>query len=367
MNQQTTFIELPSAPMQAIYNIIQQVVKAKIPFFITGETGVGKEGIARYIHESSLRRDKPFIAINCGRFSAELLQSELFGHEAGAFTSAIRQRQGAFEAADGGILFLDEVPEMSLDAQKMLLRVLDTATFTRLGGNEVLTVDVHIIAATNRDIAKAVAKKEFREDLYYRLKGMMLHLPPLRERTEDIAPLVTAFIIEFSTEYGKNVTGIASEALKRLEQAAWPGNIRQLRSTVQTAVALATIDELELKDFPDIYPEFVQTLISIWQTLPSETQHAIWETLPLEIQHAITHEVSTRAPEPWRTLQAAYMPKTSEEGGFLNIENMNLNQILRAVSQRRIEQHTSLREAAESLDIDLRTLQKYAQWEEPKE
>ena len=196
---------------------------------------------------------------------------------------------------------------------------------------------------------------------------MMLHLPPLRERTEDIAPLVTAFITEFSTEYGKNVTGIASEALKRLEQAAWPGNIRQLRSTVQTAVALATVDELELKDFPDIYPEFVQTLISIWQTLPSETQHAIWETLPLEMQHAITHELSTRAPEPWRTLQASYMPKTSEEGGLLNIENMNLNQILRAVSQRRIEQHTSLREAAESLDIDLRTLQKYAQWEESEE
>ena len=364
MNQQTTFIELLSAPMQAIYNTIQQVVKSNIPFFITGETGVGKEGIARYIHESSPRRNKSFIAINCGRFSAELLQSELFGHEAGAFTSAIRQRQGAFEAADGGILFLDEVPEMSLDAQKMLLRVLDTATFTRLGGNEVLTVDVHIIAATNRDIANAVAKREFREDLYYRLKGMMLHLPPLRERTEDIAPLVMAFINEFSTEYGKNVTGITSEALKRLEQAAWPGNIRQLRSTIQTAVALATTDELELKDFPDIYPEFIQTLISIWQTLPSETRHAIWKTLPLEMQHAITHEASTRAPEPWRNLHASYIPKMSEEREFLNIENMNLNQILRAISQKRIEQHTSLREAAESLDIDLRTLQKYAQWKE---
>ena len=367
MNQQTTFIELPSAPMQAIYNTIQQVVKSNIPFFITGETGVGKEGIVRYIHESSPRRNKPFIAINCGRFSAELLQSELFGHEAGAFTSAIRQRQGAFEAADGGILFLDEVPEMSLDAQKMLLRVLDTATFTRLGGNEVLTVDVHIIAATNRDIANAVAKREFREDLYYRLKGMMLHLLPLRERTEDIAPLVTAFINEFSTEYGKNVTGITSEALKRLEQAAWPGNIRQLRSTIQTAVALATTDELKLKDFPDIYPEFIQTLISIWQTLPSETQQAIWETLPLEMQHAITHELSTRAPEPWHNLHASYIPRMSEEREFLNIENMNLNQILRTISQRRIEQHTSLREAAKSLDIDLRTLQKYAQWEEKEE
>ena len=172
-----------------VSNTIQQVGKSNIPFFITGETGVGKEGVAKYIHENGPRRDQPFIAINCGRFSAELLQSELFGHEAGAFTSAICQRRGAFEVANGGVLFLDEVPEMSLDAQKVLLRVLDTATFTRLGGNEVLMVDVHIIAATNRDIVKAVAEKEFREDLYYRLKGMMLHLPPLRERPEDIAPL----------------------------------------------------------------------------------------------------------------------------------------------------------------------------------
>ena len=365
MNQQSVFIQLPSTPMEAIYNTIQQVVKSNIPFFITGETGVGKEGIARYIHETSPRRDQPFIAINCGRFSAELLQSELFGHEAGAFTSAIRQRQGAFEAADDGILFLDEVPEMSMDAQKMLLRVLDTATFTRLGGNEVLTVDVHIIAATNRDIVKAVTNREFREDLYYRLKGMMLHLPPLRERTEDIAPLVEAFINEFSAEYGKSVTGITAEALKRLEQAAWPGNIRQLRSTIQTAVALATTNKLELKDFPDIYPEFIQTLISIWQTLPSETQHAIWETLPLEMQHAIMHEVSTRAPEPWRTLPTSHTSKTSAGDDLLDIKNMNQNEILRAVAQNRIEQHTSLREAAESLDIDIRTLQKYAQWKAP--
>ena len=363
-NQQSAFIQLPSAPMEAIYNTIQQVVKSNIPFFITGETGVGKEGIARYIHETSPRTDKPFIAINCGRFSAELLQSELFGHEAGAFTSAIRQRRGAFEAADGGILFLDEVPEMSLDAQKMLLRVLDTATFTRLGGNEVLTVDVHIIAATNRDIVKAVTNREFREDLYYRLKGMMLHLPPLRERAEDIAPLVEAFISEFSAEYGKNVTGITAEALKQLEQAAWPGNIRQLRSTIQTAVALATTDELELKDFPDIYPEFIQTLISIWQTLPSETQLAIWETLPLELQHAIVHEVSTRVPEPWRSLPTSYTSKMREGDEHLDIKDMNQNQILRAVAQKRIDQYASLREAAESLDIDIRTLQKYAQWKE---
>ena len=364
MNQQSVFIELPSVPMQAIYNTIQRIMGSNIPFFITGETGVGKEAIARYIHENGPRRDQPFIAIDCGRFSAELFQSELFGHEAGAFTSAIRQRQGAFEIANGGILFLDEIPEMPLDAQKMLLRVLDTATFTRLGGNEVLTVDVHIIAATNRNIVKAVAEKEFREDLYYRLKGMRLHLPPLRERPEDIAPLVSAFIDEFSSEYGKDVTGITREALVRLEQAAWPGNIRQLRSTIQTAVALATADRLESKDFPEIYPEFVKTLISIWQALPSETQRAIWDTLPPETQYIIMHELATQTPEPWRSLQVPGLPRVGGKREFLNIENMSQNQILRAVARRRVGQYTSLREAAESLGIDIRTLQKYAQWEE---
>ena len=364
MQQQAPFIQLPSVSMQAIYNTIQQVGRSNIPFFITGETGVGKEGVARYIHESGPRHDQPFISINCGRFSAELLQSELFGHEAGAFTSAIRQRRGAFEIADGGVLFLDEVPEMSLDAQTMLLRVLDTATFTRLGGNEPLRVDVHIIAATNKDIMKTVAEKAFREDLYYRLTGMMLHLPPLRERPEDIAPLVEAFISEFSAEYEKNVTGITSKALTRLAQAAWPGNIRQLRSTVQTAVALATADRLEPKDFLGLNSELAGALISIWQILPSKTQNAIWETLPLETQYAIRHELSKQTAEFWCSLPVSKMEKKIENGESVNIENMNQNQILRAVAQKRIQQYPSLREAAESLSIDIRTLQRYAQWKE---
>ena len=367
MVQQPTFIQLPSPSMQAIYNTIQQIGKSNIPFFITGETGVGKEGITRYIHESGPRRDQPFIAINCGRFSPELLQSELFGHEAGAFTSAIRQRRGAFEVADGGILFLDEIPDMSLDAQKMLLRVLDTATFTRLGGNETLTVNVHIVAATNKDIMKAVEKKEFREDLYYRLKGLMFHIPPLRERPEDIAPLVETFINEFSAEYGKNVTGLSQEALRLLEQAAWPGNIRQLRHTVQIAIALTTNSRLESEDFPEIYPEFVQPLISIWRTLPPETQHAIWESLHPETQHIIRHELATQLQLPWHSLLTPNILKISETTEFLNIENMNQNQILRAVAQKRIQQYASSREAAESLNIDIRTLQRHAYWKESDE
>ena len=359
MNKQPAFIELPSAPMQTIYQKIKQVVNSNIPFLITGETGVGKEGIAKYIHENSPRRDKPFVAINCGRFSAELLQSELFGHEAGAFTSAIRQRQGAFEQADGGILFLDEVPEMSFDAQKMLLRVLDTTTFTRLGGNQTLTVDVHILTATNKNIEKVVEEQQFRHDLYYRLKGLTLYLPPLRQRTEDISPLVDAFIREFSAEYGKEVIGISPEALNHLEQAAWPGNIRQLRSAIQTAMALTTSDTLEPKDFPNIYPEFLHTLISIWGTLPLQTQYAIWEALHPETQHIIMHEFSTQMPQPWNSLRNSI---GSEDDEVLNIADMNQNEILRDVAQMRIQRCSSMREAADSLGIDIRTLQRHAQW-----
>ena len=358
MNKQPAFIELPSAPMQTIYQKVKQVVNSNIPFLITGETGVGKEGIAKYIHENSPRRDKPFVAINCGRFSAELLQSELFGHEIGAYTSAVCQRHGAFERANGGILFLDEISEMSFDAQKMLLRVLDTTTFTRLGGNKTLSVDVHILTATNRNLEKVVEENEFREDLYYRLKGLTLHLPPLRSLTEDIPPLVDTFIHEFSSEYGKMIVGISHEGLSHLQHAAWPGNIRQLRSTIQTAIALTTSDTLEPEDFPNIYPEFLHTLISIWGTLPPQTQYAIWEALHPETQHIIMHEFSSKMPQPWYSMRNS----VGSEEEVLNIADMNQNEILRDVAQMRIDRHSSMREAAESLGIDIRTLQRHAQW-----
>ena len=214
---------------------------------------------------------------------------------------------------------------------------------------------------------KAVEKKEFREDLYYRLKGLMFHIPPLRERPEDIAPLVETFISEFSAEYGKNVTGLSREALTLLERAAWPGNIRQLRNTIQIAIALTTNSRLESKDFPDIYPEFVQALISIWRTLPPETQNAIWESLHPETQHIIRHELATQFQLPWHSLLTPNILKISETTEFLNIESMNQNQILRAVAQKRIQQYASSREAAESLNIDIRTLQRHACWKESDE
>lgn len=366
MNPLAKFIQLPSAAMRHIYHTVKQVASSNIPVFITGETGVGKEIIARYIHQNSPRAEKPFVAINCGRFSPELLQSELFGHEAGAFTSAIRQRQGAFEVADGGVLFLDDAPEMPLDAQKMLLRVLDTATFTRLGGNEVLRVNVQIITATNIDIANALATGNFRQDLYYRLNGLRLNLPPLRERKEDIPPLVETFIAEFSEQYGKTVNSITTKALMRLENAAWMGNIRELRSHVQRAVALATTNTLQLIDFPEIYPAHIQTLSSIWHELPSEIQQAIFQTLPLEMQHALGYDISTQIPSQTQDALTPDMLKERQDAKLLNIENMNLQQILRVVAQQRILKHDSLRAAADSLNIDVRTLQRYAHWEKSK-
>ncbi len=374
MNMQPTFIKLPSASMQEIYHTVQQVADSDLSFFIMGETGVGKEGIARYIYKGGPRRDRPFVTINCGRFHAELLQSELFGHEEGAFTGASHQRQGAFERANGGVLFLDEIIEMPLEAQKMLLRVLDTRTFTRLGGNENLTTDIQIIAATNRNIGETILKAEFRPDLFYRLMGMMLDVPPLRDRPEDITPLVTGFIHEFSPKRGKGVTGITPEALTRLERATWPGNIRQLRTIVRTVIALAATDTLEVKDFPynfftvpisekphsdpttkgntPIYPEFAQTLISIWKTLPAE------------VQQTIISELSTHLPEFCQNFHVSNIATTDENTEFLNIKDMNQHQILRAVAQKRIEEYSSVGEAAHSLGIDIRTLQKHAHWKE---
>ena len=372
MNAQPTFIELPSESMQEIYRTVQQVSESDLSFFIVGETGVGKEGVAQCIHKSGPRHNKPFVAINCGRFASELLQSELFGHEAGAFTGANQQRKGAFEKANGGVLFLDEITEMPLTAQQMLLRVLDTRTFTRLGGNENLTTDIQIISATNQDIGEAVLKAKFRSDLFYRLMGLMLDVLPLRDRPEDIAPLAAAFIVEFTPKRGKGVTGITPEALAHLEQAAWPGNIRQLKSTIQTAVALATTDKLEVKDFPYNFctvpgcgkpasapnikadastsPEFVQTLISVWKTLPPKTQQTV------------RHELLTHLPEISRDLPVSNSAKTEETGELLNITDMNQHEILRTVAQRRIEEYVSLGEAADSLGIDIRTLQKHAHW-----
>ena len=239
-----------SAPMQVVLRQVAQVAPTNATVLITGETGVGKDVIAQAIHEGSPRKHKPLKAVNCGAFYQDLLQSELFGHEKGAFTGATNQRRGVFEQADGGTLFLDEVAEMSPEVQVKFLRVLETQEFTRLGGERNIKVNVRIIAATNVNLVTSVRQKRFRQDLYYRLNLFRIQIPPLRDRREDIPLFVSAFIPALSAEHGKPITGITSDALSYLQNADWYGNVRELRNAIETAIISATTEELQLKDFP---------------------------------------------------------------------------------------------------------------------
>jgi len=239
-----------SEQMRQVWRQVAQVAPTNATVLITGETGVGKEVVAQTIHENSSRKNRLFKAVNCGVLYQDLLQSELFGHEKGAFTGATSQRRGVFELADGGTLFLDEIGEMSAEVQVKFLRVLETQEFTRLGGEKNVKVDVRVIAATNVDLETSVKKKDFRQDLYYRLNLFRIQIPPLRDRREDIPLFVDAFISELSTKHNKSIVGIKPDALNYLENADWPGNIRQLKNAVETAIIVATSEELELNDFP---------------------------------------------------------------------------------------------------------------------
>ena len=251
-NDDSGSIIAESAAMQAVLHQVTQVASTKATVLITGETGVGKDVIAEAIHENSPRKERPFKAVNCGAFYYDLLQSELFGHEKGAFTGAISQRRGMFEQADSGTLFLNEVAEMSPEVQVKFLRVLEKQEFTRLGGEKNIKVDVRIIAATNVDLATAIKQKKFRQDLYYRLNLFRIHIPPLRDRPKDIQPLVNMFISKLSAEHNKPITTITPEALNYLQNAEWRGNVRELINAIETAIILSMSETLELKDFSEI-------------------------------------------------------------------------------------------------------------------
>jgi two-component system response regulator PilR (NtrC family) len=229
-----------SPKMRAIFDLIQTVAPQSSRVLITGESGTGKELVARAIHENSPRSQAPFITINCGAFPETLLESELFGYMKGAFTGAQENRQGLFQAAHGGTLFLDEIGNMSLTMQVKLYRVLQEGKVRPLGSNEEVDVDVRVIAATNKDLEQEIAEGRFREDLYYRLSVIPMHLPPLRERREDIPLLARAFLERFRKTMEKEVEGIEPEAMRRLEAYDWPGNVRELENTVERSVALET-------------------------------------------------------------------------------------------------------------------------------
>jgi DNA-binding NtrC family response regulator len=245
-----------SASMQAVFRQVRQVAPTRATVLIEGESGTGKELIARALPRHSERSKKAFVPVNCGALAASLLESELFGHERGAFTHALRRKPGRFELADGGTLFLDEISETSLDFQVKLLRTIETGHFERVGGTDTLHTDVRVIAATNKELEALVAAGRFREDLFYRLNVIRITLPPLRERTEDIPLLVNAFVQEFNEMHGKRIAQINAAASSMLKRYRWPGNVRQLRNMIEGMVIMAGDQQTEIG--PEQLPEEIR-------------------------------------------------------------------------------------------------------------
>ncbi|MGA2223722.1 MAG: sigma-54 dependent transcriptional regulator [Syntrophobacteraceae bacterium] len=239
-----------SAPMHHLYRIVKRVAKTDSTVLITGESGTGKELIANAIHYQSTRRDMPFVPINCGAIPEELLESELFGHEKGAFTGAFKERRGRFELANKGTIFLDEIGEMSPKLQVKLLRFIQEMKFQRVGGSRTVEVDVRILAATNKDLERAVAESEFREDLFYRLNVIPIHVPPLREREGDIAILIQHFLKQHCLKKTIPQKQMSAAAIESLVQYDWPGNVRELQNVIERLVILTDTDEIQLYDLP---------------------------------------------------------------------------------------------------------------------
>jgi len=267
--------------MQAIYDLIEKVAPTDTRVFITGETGVGKELVAKAIHFNSNRKNKPFVGINCGALAESLLETELFGHEKGAFTGAIRTKKGKFEYAQGGTLFLDEVGDISPALQVKLLRVTQEKKIERVGGNQEIDVDVRIISATNQPIKEKISRGEFRLELYYRLNVVPIHIPPLRERIDDLPLLVNHFIIAFNRKFGKKLTGVTTRAMSRLLQYDWPGNVRELENVLERAFVTTEGDVIDT----------IITSHDIRQTaLQEATPHPVDVEIPFKVARAMVEK-----------------------------------------------------------------------------
>ena len=247
---QLDFIVGKTSKMKTIMNHARRAAEASSSVLITGETGTGKEVLANAIHKMGPRAGKPFVAINCAAIQSTMLESELFGYEAGAFTGAEKRKPGLMETADGGILFLDEISSMPLDMQAKLLRAIDEYAFRRVGGTNLIRVDVEVLAASNRDLPKMIAAGTFREDLYYRLKVVDLHLPPLRERKQDIPGLVGLLIRKNNQRMGMSIEGVTPRAMQALQDHSWPGNIRELRNVIERAMLFCDESAIDLQHLP---------------------------------------------------------------------------------------------------------------------
>lgn len=335
-----------SAQMQEVFRAVNLVAPTEATVLITGETGVGKEVIAQAIHDNSPRKDESFKVINCGAFSPELIQSELFGHEEGAFTTAIRKHRGIFEQANGGTLFLDEVSEMSPEVQVKFLRVLEQQEFSPIGGEEIIEVDVRVVAATNRNLKTAVTRKRFREDLYYRLNLFRIQIPPLRNRRSDIAPLARDFVAQLSKGYNKLVTDIAPEAIRYLQNINWYGNVRELKNVIETALIFAESEELKKED--------VETAV---ENLNAPDEHA--ETHAEEFRDSFAVEA---APVQETNGDPQVIPEDISSQLLELAQTGTMSEITAYISLMRYEAeipHHTKQEIAERLHISVPTLDKY--------
>jgi transcriptional regulator with PAS, ATPase and Fis domain len=282
--------------MRKVYRTVEQAAPTSASVLINGESGTGKELVAQTVHQLSPRSGAPFVAINCAAIPETLLESEIFGHEKGAFTGASDRRQGCFELADHGTLFLDEIAEMTPATQVKLLRVLQERTFRRLGGRQEQKVDVRVIAATNQDPAEAVKSGKLREDLFYRLNVFAIGLPTLRERKEDLPLLVQSFLAEFNARNGKAIAAVDQEAMRMLEAYNWPGNVRELRNVIERATILADGEFIDARHLPNVLVAAGEAPKPALSLAPGTTvEEAERRLIQMTLEH--TRDNKTRAAE----------------------------------------------------------------------
>jgi len=336
-----------SEAMQSVFKMVGRVAMSDAPVLVTGESGCGKELVACAIHNYSERNKKPLIAINCAAIPENLLESELFGHEKGSFTGAATQRIGRFEQGNGGTLFLDEIGEMPLAVQSKLLRVLQEGEFSRVGGNATLKSNVRIVAATNRNLEEAIAKKEFREDLYYRLNVVGIHLPPLRARTEDIPLLAEYFLSRIAQKQHRPLLQLSGESIKVMQAYPWPGNVRELQNTLQRASVLATSDVLLPKDLPlgqvtnsaevsdlSASPKIQGTAPTELTALQAPTALTV-EEAARSLFEALTRENGDRELLPW--VEEDFTRRAMELSNNNQVKSSKLLGITRATLRKRLE------------------------------
>lgn len=344
-----------SKEINDIVDIIMQVAKSDISVLLYGESGVGKEVFAKAIHGYSNRADKPLISVNCGAIPEGILESELFGHKKGSFTGAVETRKGYFELADGGTLFLDEIADTPLTTQVKLLRAIENKEFMRIGAETVTKVDVRIIAATNKDLQKEVASKKFREDLYFRLKAVTLHIPPLRERKIDIEPLTLHFINEYCKNAKIPAPELSNEALEILINYHWPGNIRELKNTVESVLALNTGKVLTEQNFIHLMPkteevESSRNLPIFTRKLPEDVDREIIYRALFELKKDIL-EIKDLLLKRNEFESTTVINKDSDDD-TLDIQEIEKNTIIKALEKT----HWNKRKAAKLLNISERTL-----------